>query len=82
MPDGAIAVRKGKASFHQLAVDLIKEAELDSRCGIAPDSEVAATVSEGGAEGSRVCWKHWPILPVKCFVFIKKPTLFLIDYAK
>jgi len=63
MPDGAIAVRKGEAGFYQLAVDLIKEAELDSRCGIGPDSEVAATVSEGGAKGSRVCRKHGVILP-------------------
>lgn len=63
MLDGAIAMRKGEAGFHQLAIDLVKEAELNSRCPIGPDSEVAATVCKGGAKGSRVCRKHGVILP-------------------
>ncbi|MFM1974584.1 MAG: hypothetical protein RL524_571, partial [Actinomycetota bacterium] len=40
------------------AVDLIKEAELDRIGGVAPDSKVAATLSQGGSEGARVGGMH------------------------
>ena len=49
MPNGAVAVFEGKASFHQLPIDLIKEAEFDGIGGIAPDSEVAPSLSQDGA---------------------------------
>jgi hypothetical protein len=63
MPDRSISVRERKTGFNQLAVNFIEEAEFDSIRRIAPDSEVASTISKGGAENSGVCWKHWFILP-------------------
>lgn len=63
MPDGAIAMLEGKASFHQLPIDLIKEAELHGICGIAPDSEIAPSLSQGGAKGSRIGRMHEASLP-------------------
>jgi hypothetical protein len=66
MPDGAIAVRKGESSFDQLAIDLIKEAELNGICGIGPDGEVAATFCESGSKCPGIGWMHRGSLPCRC----------------
>ena len=63
MPDRSIAMREGKAALHQLAIDLIEEAELDRIGSIAPDSKVAATFGESGSKCPRVGWMHDGSLP-------------------
>ena len=63
MPDGAVAVLEGKASFHQLPIDLIKEAEFHGIGGIAPDSEVAPSLSQGGAKSPGIGRMHEASLP-------------------
>ena len=63
VPDRAVAMGEGEARLHHLAVDLVEEAELDSICSIAPDSEVATALGDGGTESSRICWKHGDSLP-------------------
>jgi hypothetical protein len=66
MPDRAIAVRECEASLHQLAIDLIEEAELNGISGIGPDGEVATTIGEGGAKGPGIGWMHGGSLPCAC----------------
>jgi hypothetical protein len=56
-------MRHRKAGFNHLAVDLIKEAQLHSIGGVAPDGEVGSTVGDGRAKGSGIGWKHAVILP-------------------
>ena len=63
MPNGAVAVLERKAGLHQLAVDLIKEAEFHGIGSVAPDSEVAPSLSQGGAKGSRIGRMHEASLP-------------------
>jgi hypothetical protein len=58
MPDGSIAMGHCKAGFYQLAIDLIKEAQLHGIGGVAPDRKVGSTISNGGAKGSGICRKH------------------------
>ena len=64
MPDRSIAVGHSKAGFNQLAIDLIKEAELNSIGGVAPDCKVGSAICDGGAKGARICRKHGGYLAV------------------
>jgi hypothetical protein len=57
-------MRQSKAGFHQLAIDLIKEAELNSIGGVAPDRKVGSAICDGGAKGSRICRQHGRYLAV------------------
>ena len=63
MPDRSIAMGHCKAGFYQLAIDLIKEAQLHGVGGVAPDRKVGSTICHGGAKGAGICRKHVGILP-------------------
>jgi hypothetical protein len=54
----------GIAGFHELSVDLVKQAELNGIGGIAPDRKVGSTIGDGCAKGSWICRKHGGYLAV------------------
>ena len=58
MEDRSISMREGEAGLDQLAIDLIKEAELDRIGRRRPDSEVASLLGQASTEVSLICWLH------------------------
>ena len=58
MKDWSIAVGEGETSLHQLAVNLVEEAELYRIGGSRPDGEVAPLLGQASAEIALICWFH------------------------
>jgi hypothetical protein len=53
-----------KASFDQLPIDLVKEAEFDGIGCIAPDGKVGSTLCDGRAQCAGISGKHEEYLAV------------------